>query len=392
MSATLASTLPILGSTMTLTVAGIGPAVPGILFHSPDTGTSIPFSGCAIYLSELNTAASFTTAANGQAAIPVNVPADPSMCGAQLVVQAAAFTGTGPVTSLALDVSNAVALRIGTAPPSGGTFPASWIHGSSNCSTNTDPPIQVHAYSPRTWILRQNACLNFEAPFMYLLAGNTKALLLDTGATASAALFPLQATVQALLDAYELANNLPDLQLIVAHTHGHGDHTQANGQFVGQPNTTVVGTSISALQAFFGITSWPTQTVSYDLGGRTVDITPVPGHHSAHIATYDRETGALFSGDTLYPGFLFISDLTAYKASIARLVAFAGNNPITDILGGHIEMTATPNVAYPYGTVYQPNERHLALQVMHLIELNTALGSIFGSVTQPHADFIIQVF
>ncbi len=391
-NAMLTSTLPVLGTTMTLTVAGIGPSIPGVLFHSPDTGTSFPFSGCDIYLSELNTAAYFTTGASGAADIPAGVPAAPSLCGAQLIVQAVAFTGTGPVTSLGLAVSNAIALRVGATPPSGGTFPANWIHGSANCSTNTDPPIQVHAYSPRTWILRQNACLNFEKPFMYLLAGNTRALLIDTGATASASLFPLRVTVQGLLDAYELANNLPNLQLIVAHSHGHGDHVQGDGQFLGQPNTTVVGTSISALQAFFGITTWPTQTVSYDLGGRTVDIVPTPGHHSAHITIYDRETGAMFSGDTLYPGFLFVSNLTAYKASIDRLVGFANSNPITDVLGGHIEMTSSLGVAYPYGTVYQPNEHTLPLGVSHLLELDSALDSIFGSSTNVHDHFIIQVF
>jgi glyoxylase-like metal-dependent hydrolase (beta-lactamase superfamily II) len=391
-NASLSSNLPVLGATLDLTIAGAGAAIPGILFHSPATGSSVPYGGCNIYLSELNVAAFFTTNALGSATVLTSVPAQPSLCGAALVVQGVAFSGAGPVTSLGLEVTNAWRLRVGAAPPVGGGFPGSWIHGSANCSTNPDPPIQVHAHTPRTWILRQNRCLNFEAPFMYLFAGDTKALLIDTGATASATLFPLRATVQALLDAYELANSLPNLELVVAHSHSHGDHVQGDGQFIGQPNTTVVGTSLAAVQSFFGIASWPTQVVSYDLGGRTLDIVPCPGHHSTHVAFYDRETGALASGDTLYPGFLFVSNLTAYKASIDRLTAFAANNPITNVLGAHIEMTATPGVAYPYGTAYQPNEHVLPLGVQHLLELDLALDTIFGAITQVHNDFVIQVF
>jgi glyoxylase-like metal-dependent hydrolase (beta-lactamase superfamily II) len=227
---------------------------------------------------------------------------------------------------------------------------------------------------------------------MYLMIGDTKAMLIDSGATSSASLFPIRATVQGLLDTYEAANNLPDLDLVVAHSHSHGDHRQGDGQFVGQPNTTVVGTSLGSVQSFFGFSSWPTQQVTYDLGGRVLEILAVPGHHSTHIAFYDAETGALFTGDTLYPGFLFIPSLNSYKQSIARLTAFVQTRTITDILGGHIEMQATAGVWYPYGTVYQPNERVLQLTAAHLFELNMSIQAITGSTTQIHNDFIINVF
>jgi len=62
-----------------------------------------------------------------------------------------------------------------------GSLDVQWIHGSSDCATNDDPPLQVHAFDEDTYILRQNKCHNFEAPFLYLLFGTEKALLLDTG-------------------------------------------------------------------------------------------------------------------------------------------------------------------------------------------------------------------
>jgi hydroxyacylglutathione hydrolase len=55
-----------------------------------------------------------------------------------------------------------------------------WIHGSPDCATNDDEPLQVHAFDDETYILRENKCVNFEGPFLYLLFGTEKALLLDT--------------------------------------------------------------------------------------------------------------------------------------------------------------------------------------------------------------------
>jgi len=40
----------------------------------------------------------------------------------------------------------------------------------------------VHEYNPDFYILRQSGCRHDEKPFLYLLFGSDKALLLDTGA------------------------------------------------------------------------------------------------------------------------------------------------------------------------------------------------------------------
>ncbi|MEH6621128.1 hypothetical protein [Maribacter arcticus] len=74
-----------------------------------------------------------------------------------------------------------------------------WIHGAENCEDTIDPPIQVVQYTSTTWILRQNKCANYEAPFMYLFIGEDKALLMDTGATKDDDLFPLYKTVHQII-------------------------------------------------------------------------------------------------------------------------------------------------------------------------------------------------
>src|SRR5205807_2197941 len=102
---------------------------------------------------------------------------------------------------------------------------------------------------------------------------------------------------------------------------------------------TVVGTNLPAVQKFFGITQWPTQIATYDLGGRALKIIPVPGHEETHIAVYDPQTHLLLTGDTLYPGRLYVSNWNAYRASIERLVTFSETHPVKYVLGAHIEMT-----------------------------------------------------
>ena len=113
-TATLDSTLPILGGTSTLIIDGTAPSVPGILFLSPNTGGSFMFMGCEIFLSKFNTLANFTTDVNGDADITTTVPSDTALCGVETVLQAVVLSGTGPVTALGLEVTNAVVILFGT--------------------------------------------------------------------------------------------------------------------------------------------------------------------------------------------------------------------------------------------------------------------------------------
>jgi hydroxyacylglutathione hydrolase len=260
-----------------------------------------------------------------------------------------------------------------------GSLAVSWMHGSQNCNANTDPELQEHAYNATTIIYRQNKCKTFEAPFIYLVIGETSALLLDSGATNTPA---LRTAVRA---------KIGTKPLLVAHTHGHGDHVAGDPQFSGQPNTTVVGLGAAAVQAAFGITA--TSTGQKDLGNRTLDVFMIPGHQAAHIAIYDRQTGLFFTGDSLYPGLLFVADWTAYRASATKLAQFVASHPIAHVLGAHVEMTATPKQVYPYGTTYQPNEHVLQLAASHVTQLDAALQALGATPPAndvPYDDFAIS--
>jgi glyoxylase-like metal-dependent hydrolase (beta-lactamase superfamily II) len=129
--------------------------------------------------------------------------------------------------------------------PDGAAVPnldVAWIHGSEAAKYNTDPDIQVHAYDEHTYILRQNMAVSYEAPFMFLLFGRSRALLLDTGATADARYFPLRRTVDSIIARWSDTHARSDnYGLLVLHTHSHTDHTAADEQFLDRPNTVLVG-------------------------------------------------------------------------------------------------------------------------------------------------------
>jgi hydroxyacylglutathione hydrolase len=245
--------------------------------------------------------------------------------------------------------------------PVSGDLAVRWHAGWPSAKHDPAPEIQVHHYTENTVLLRQNKSVHYEAPFLFLLFGADRALLLDTGATAEPEYFPLRRTVDELLGAWLRAHPRPGYQLIVAHTHGHGDHTAGDPQFAGRPDTTVVPAQLPGAAAYFGLTEgWPERTGEFDLGGRVLDLIPGPGHHPAAIVYYDRHTGLLFTGDSICRGRLYLFDRAAFTATVDRLRAFAATHPVSHVLGCHIEMRASGG-DYPLGTTHQPDEPPLQL-------------------------------
>jgi len=265
-----------------------------------------------------------------------------------------------------------------TGAPAAGSMDVRWIHGAHARRRSSDPPIQVHYYDQHTIILRESKSVSFEAPFLYLLFGNDRALLLDTGTTADQAKFPLRATIDQLVADWLARHPRGTYELVVAHTHGHQDHVAGDVQFEGRPATTVVSRELDAVQGFFGFTSWPEQIVTFDLGGRVLDVMGSPGHHRAAITIYDPWTGFLLTGDTVIPGRLYAFDFPEFLDSLDRMVALADSRIITYVLGCHIEMTRQPGRDYPLGATYQPDERALEMTVAQLRDVRAAAHSVAG--------------
>jgi glyoxylase-like metal-dependent hydrolase (beta-lactamase superfamily II) len=249
--------------------------------------------------------------------------------------------------------------------------------------------MQVQSIGPDTFVIRQSVRTNFEAPFLYLLFGRERALLLDTGAGGLA----IRPTIDRLISEWMEAHRRTTLPLVVAHSHSHRDHIAGDGEFRDRPDTAVVGLMPADVAQAFGIKSWPDDLGYLDLGGRRLTVIPTPGHQIAHIMIYDPAKELLLSGDALYPGRLYVpvNHMAEERASIDRVVRFARTHRIAAMLGAHIEMTREPGRDYPQSAATHPNEHELELSVDHLKELQAGLRAKLDVPEQPqvHADFII---
>jgi hydroxyacylglutathione hydrolase len=252
-----------------------------------------------------------------------------------------------------------------------------WMTGGPKCMEV--PEWQVHEYNPKFLILRQSGCSDYEKPFLYLIFGKDRALLFDTGSR-NGNLVP---TLQRVMHNWLERNHRNKIALIVTHSHSHGDHVAGDEavQAMNDPAIpiTFVAAKVPDTQVFYHIASWPDSVGQVDLGDRMIDVIPIPGHDSVSIALYDRRTGILLTGDSLYPGRLYIHDLGEFQKSTERLIQFTEGKPVAHILGCHIEETSMPFLDYAIGTIYQPNEHALELSRGDLLELEDGLKSLNGT-------------
>lgn len=261
---------------------------------------------------------------------------------------------------------------------------APWIDGTSA----SEPETQVQMIDADTAVIRQSVRTNFEAPFLYLIFGHDRALLLDTGAGG----LRVRPTVDGLIAAWQRRHGGRSIQLIVAHSHGHGDHHTGDAEFTGRGDTTLVGLAPEQVAASFGIANWPNGIGRYDLGGRILEVIPTPGHEPAHIMVYDAKTRLLFSGDMLYPGRLYIpaEHFAEFRSSADRLATFTQTHRIGALLGAHIEMTSSPRQDYPMRAASHPSEHALPLAPAVIGELQQSLALNGAATTiDRHADFIV---
>ncbi|MEO6806602.1 MAG: MBL fold metallo-hydrolase [Edaphobacter sp.] len=195
----------------------------------------------------------------------------------------------------------------------------------------------------------------------YLIVGNRQAVLFDTG--------------MGIGDLKKVTTALTNKPIIVLNSHTHNDHVGNNWQFAtiygvdsefsrrnAQGSTSDAQAEIKpdeicgSLPAGFNRADYatrPWKISSYihdkeiiDLGGRSLTILATPGHTPDSISLLDSAAGLLFTGDTFYPGTIWLyrpeTDLTAYEASIKRLAALAPH--LKMVLGAHNVPIASPTV------------------------------------------------
>ena len=149
----------------------------------------------------------------------------------------------------------------------------------------------------------------------FLIVGNEKALLLDTGAGEC--------------DLLGLIRDITPLPVTVVQTHGDGDHT-ANSQAF--PEIYAHPAEFPVLTRFRP--DWSPRLLPvaegdvFDLGGRTLEVIEAPGHTPGSICLLDRDSRILFSGDTVSYGPVFLfgahRDIRTFRKTLDKLRALEG--------------------------------------------------------------------
>lgn len=273
--------------------------------------------------------------------------------------------------------------------PAPGGFPKRWICGSTSCMDNTDPPVQVHWYNAHTAILRQNKAYSFEAPFTPLYFGNDRVLLLDEGFTTLRNDWDLRGVIDECIADWCSRNGRDpaSLELLVAFSHLHSDHYAAVNQFADRPNTRYMGLTHEEMLGFWGMTNYPEESVTLDLGGREIEIWGSPGHVVSEFAYYDSYTQILYTGDMFYRGRCYITYWEPWFESMQRLIDFVDTHPVTHVMGCHVEISKDGK-DYPYGLTHQPDEAPVQMTVQQLRET----FAFAKTITEPGIYFTGTVF
>ena len=222
----------------------------------------------------------------------------------------------------------------------------------------SDPWFEVYRIRPGVFAIYEPH--QYEEVISYLVVGGTKAALFDTG--------------MGISNIHKVVEELTKLPVIVLNSHTHNDHVGDNWRFIDiygmDTDFTRANTKGSKedaqeeiapdqicgkLPAGFNaagyatkpwtITHWIHDGDKIDLGGRTLKVIATPGHTPDAICLLDEANGLLFTGDTFYPGPIFLyrpeTNLDDYVASVKKLAAMAPRLKL--LLPAHNVPVASPD-------------------------------------------------
>lgn len=258
----------------------------------------------------------------------------------------------------------------------------SWI-------SQIDQKTQICQIWEGVYHIRVPKTIHAESPFIYLMLINGRAYVQDTGPVSDEADFPLKEIIG---EAISLAgHDIAESELIVYHTHSHGDHIGGDPMFKNSHELIPPGimhlVQAFDLKAFCQIEG---KDVYIDPLGELIFI-PIPGHDRTTVATYHVRSGILFPSDTLYPGRIYIHDWKEFKLSIQRLVSFSEKHAIRAIYGTHIEISKYPYQEFVDQTLYQPEEHDLRLSLHDLHQLHcvcSRLPSLLVPIKLPNLTLV----
>lgn len=189
----------------------------------------------------------------------------------------------------------------------------------------------VNYVEQKTYVIEEKISSQYNNSF--LLIGNNRALMFDTGAGENEAVNGSK--IKYIID------QLTDKPVSLLLSHFHFDHNQNVGEFdhIVFPDLPFLKEKIDENDIYkfseeeLFLTSFPKEVKvnewfplnsDIDLGDRTIQIVNIPGHTKESVAIIDKTNKLAFLGDYLYTGSLFIfneADFKPYMESVNHLIS-----------------------------------------------------------------------
>src|SRR5665647_372134 len=158
-----------------------------------------------------------------------------------------------------------------------------WFASAQSVFKNND--LEISKLEDKVWVIETT-----DKTTMYLIEGDKKALLIDTG------------TKCEKLD--EVIRKITQKPLDVVITHAHGDHA-GNIRFFNEiyihPADTVL-----LDKTYKGKVHFVNDGYVFDLGGKKIEVSDMPAHTPGSIVLLDRKAGSCYSGDAFGSGQVWL--------------------------------------------------------------------------------------
>ncbi|MEG1427196.1 MAG: MBL fold metallo-hydrolase [Oscillospiraceae bacterium] len=204
--------------------------------------------------------------------------------------------------------------------------------------------ITVTQLGEGTWQLHEDGV---DSPVdAYLVIGEKRGVVIDS--------------LQETEELYQRVRELTDLPLDLVLTHAHLDHVgRATDGFKNSACGVLMKHEDKDLLGIMGCFSFPEgyfQDIEegkvFSLGGRTLEIIPMPGHTAGSIALLDRKNELLFSGDSIGSGPFWLqlphslSMETFVQSATNLLNEVEGMEDLLVLPGHRVQSRTTLGIAY----------------------------------------------
>jgi hydroxyacylglutathione hydrolase len=200
---------------------------------------------------------------------------------------------------------------------------------------NNDLTISPLPSEDRVWVVETS-----DKTTMYIIEGSDKAMLIDTGTRCDK------------LD--EVIGQISKKPLYVVLTHAHNDHAGNIRYFKDiylHPGDTVLMN-----KSYNGNIHFVQDGQKFDLGGRIIEVSHMPGHTPGSIVLLDRKAGVCYSGDAFGSGQVWLQvppvmPVKIYISSLKKMEKLMDEG-IQRIYCGH----------YPYVKTYYKKDYIVAMR------------------------------